>query len=97
MDLANTFVRAKVTKADGSNLDTDSAVGPVNKWLHSLFSQVDVYLNDTLVTPSTNTYPYRAYIETALSYGADAKETQLTSQHVVQGYIRTDGQRRTNR
>ena len=82
MDLANTylFVRAKVTKADGSNLDTDSAVGPVNNWLHSLFSQVDVYLNDTLVTPSTNTYPYRAYIETALSYGADAKETQLTSQ-----------------
>jgi hypothetical protein len=82
MDLANTylFVRAKVTKPDGSDLDTNNAVGPVNNWLHSLISQVDVYLNDTLVTPSTNTYPYRAYIETALSYGADAKETQLTSQ-----------------
>ena len=82
MDLANTylFVRAKVTKPDDLDLDTDNAVGPVNNWLHSLFSQVDVYLNDTLVTPSTNTYPYRAYIETALSYGADAKETQLTSQ-----------------
>ena len=82
MDLANTylFARAKVTKAVGSDLDTDNPVGPVNNWLHSLFSQVDVYLNDTLLTPSTNTYPYRAYIETALSYGSDAKETQLTSQ-----------------
>ena len=69
MDLTNTylFVRAKVTKADGSNHDTDNPVGPMNNWLHSLFSQVDVYLNNTLVTPSTNTYPYRAYIETALS------------------------------
>ena len=64
LDLASTylFVRAKVTKGDGSNLDTDDPVGPVNNWLHSLFSQVDVYLNDILVTPSTNTYPFRAYI-----------------------------------
>ena len=82
MDLANTylFVQAKVTKPDVSDLDTDNAVGSVNNWLHSLYSQVYEYLNDTLVTPSTNTYPYRPYIETALSYGADAKETQLTSQ-----------------
>ena len=53
---------------------------PVNNWLHYLFSQVDVYLNDTLVTPSSNTYPFRSYVETLLSYGADAKKTQLTSQ-----------------
>ena len=44
------------------------------------FSQVDVHLNDTLVTPSSNTYPFRAYVETLLSYGAEAKKTQLTSQ-----------------
>ncbi|RLJ22613.1 hypothetical protein DJ031_00495 [bacterium endosymbiont of Escarpia laminata] len=81
-DVAATMlhVQAKITKADGSDLDVAEPVGPVNNWLHSLFSQVDVYLNGTLVTPSTNTYPYRAYIETLLSYGNDAKETQLTSQ-----------------
>ena len=54
-------------------------MGPTNNWLHSLFSQVEVYLNDTLVTPSTNTYPFRAYIKTLLSYGTKAKEMQLTS------------------
>ena len=52
----------------------------MNNWLHYLFSQVDVYLNDTLVTPSSNTYPFRAYVDTVLSYGTEAKNTQLTRQ-----------------
>ena len=52
----------------------------MNNWLHSLFSQVDVYLNDTLGTLSSNTYPFRVYVDTVLSYGAEAKNTQLTSQ-----------------
>ena len=56
------------------------AVAPVNNWLHSLFSQVDVNLNDMLVTPLSNTYPFRAYVDTVLSYGAEAKNPQLTSQ-----------------
>jgi len=68
-----------VTKANWSDIDPDTAVGPVNNWMHSLFSQVDVSLNGTLVTPSTNTYPYRAYIETLLSHGKEAKDKQLTS------------------
>ncbi len=39
-----------------------------------------MYLNDTLVTPSSNTYLFRAYVDTVLSYGDEAKNTQLTSQ-----------------
>ena len=82
LDLANTYllIRAKVVLGDGTDLAADTQVAPVNNWLHSLFSQVDVYINDTLVTPSSNTYPCRAYVETLLSYGAEAKKTQLTSQ-----------------
>ncbi|KAK2146431.1 hypothetical protein NP493_3668g00015 [Ridgeia piscesae] len=80
LDLANTylFVRARVLKGDGGRLPAAAPVGPVNNWMHSLFSQFDVSLNRTLVTPSTNTYAYRAYIETLLSHGA-AKNSQLTS------------------
>jgi len=44
-----------------------------------MFSQVDIQLNGTPITSSTNTYPYRAILETLLSYGQDAKKTQLTS------------------
>ena len=32
------------------------------------------------MTPSTITYAYRVYLETLLSYGTDAKVTQLTGQ-----------------
>lgn len=81
LDLHHTFlhVQAKVTKPDGTDLDADMDVAPVNNWLHSLFSQVDVSLNDTLITPSENTYPYRAYLESTLSYGEEAKSSQLTN------------------
>lgn len=66
-------------KANGENLEAANMVGPVNNFLHSLFSQVDVSLNGTLITSSTNTYAYRAYLETLLSYGSDTKTSQLTS------------------
>ena len=81
MDFANSYlyVRAKITRANGSNLVDADKVGPVNNFLHSLFSQVDVSLNGTLITNSTNTYPYRAYIETLLSYGPQAKSSHLTA------------------
>ena len=92
VDLSETYlqVTAKIVKTDGGDLDQtsnasgtvtgdDADVGPVNLWLHSLFSQVDVSLNERLVTPSMNTYPYRAYLETLLSYGPAAKESYLTA------------------
>jgi len=78
---ANTmlYVKAKITRGDGTNLAVDSPIGPSNLFLHSLFSQVDVSFNGTLIIDSTNTYPYRAIIKTLVSYGEDAKRTQLTS------------------
>lgn len=82
IDLGRTFlyVKAKITKNNGAALAADSKVGPVNLWLHSLFSQIDVQLSGKLVTPSVNTYPYKAYLETLLSYGSDAKNAQLSSE-----------------
>ena len=81
VDFANTklHVKAKVTRENGTDLAANAAVGPVNLFLHSLFSQVNISLNGTLITSSTNTYPYRAMIETLRSYGMDAKTSQLTS------------------
>ena len=82
IDLKNSYlhVKANVRRADGTRPPGDApAFAPVNYWMHSLFSQVDVLLNDVLVTPSENTYPYRAYIESTLNYGREAKETHLGS------------------
>ena len=66
LDLANTYllIRAKVVRGVGTDLAADTPVPPANNWLHYLFSQVDVYLNDTPVTPSSNTYPFGANVDT---------------------------------
>ena len=47
LDLANTYllVRAKIVNGNGTDIGADTPVAPVNNWLNSLFSQVDVYLN----------------------------------------------------
>lgn len=81
IDLSNTFlhVSAKIVKQNGSDIEEASVVGPINNFLPSLFSQLDITLNGTLITSSTNMYPYRAIIETLLSYGTDAKKSQLTA------------------
>ena len=81
IDLANTqlYVRAEIVQANNTAIDNTHQVGPVNLLLHSLFSEVDLKLNDTLVSSTNNTYAYRAYIETLLSYGQSAKTSQLTA------------------
>ena len=81
IDLANSllYVRASVTKADGKNLDENSEIAPECNFLHSLWSQIDLYLNGTLITPSNNNYDYRCYLENLLRFGSSAKKSQLTS------------------
>ena len=83
LDIGRTqlYLRVKVVqKEDKGVLPDDAQVSTTNLWMHSLFSQVDVQLNGKLITPSTNTYPYKAYLEDLLSYGSDAKESQLGSE-----------------
>ena len=83
IDLSKTilYVEGKVTDGNGDALSggTQTNVAPVNNFLHSLFKQVDVYLNGKQVTPAMGTYPYRSYIETLLNYDVSAKNSQLSS------------------
>ena len=81
LDLAQTqlYLRAKIVKPDGTDLDANALCGPANLFLHSLFNQVDVFLNDRMVSVASNTYPYRAIIETLLTYGSDEIKSHLTS------------------
>jgi len=81
LDLCNSmlYVKVKVIQADGQNIPDDMRIALVNLFLCSLFSQVDISLNGTLITTASDTYGYHAYIKTLLSYGEDAKKSQLTS------------------
>lgn len=52
-------------------------VAPVNNFLHSMFSQVDVFINQRNICPPSSHYSYRSYIESLLNYGIEAKNTHL--------------------
>jgi hypothetical protein len=71
------YVKVKVKAADGENIGGDDQVGPQNLFLQSLFSQVNVSLNDKLVTPSATTHSYRAMIETLLNFGPAAMRSRM--------------------
>jgi hypothetical protein len=60
IDLANTylFVEAQIMNDNNIALDGGADVGSVNLWMHSLFSDVSVSLNENLVSPPASLYPY---------------------------------------
>jgi hypothetical protein len=60
-------------------LEAADTVGPINNFFHSLFSQIEVKLNNTSVENTNNTYPYKAYLTDLLNYSQDAKESYLQS------------------
>ncbi|XP_074098900.1 uncharacterized protein F54H12.2-like [Cotesia typhae] len=82
IDLAHTMLRLCVGITRRSPVTASAhppKVAPINNFMHSIFSQVDVLFNQKPVSAPNNLYPYRAYIETLLNYGADAKKSHLTT------------------
>ena len=69
------LVKVKITKADGSALAATDVVSPCQNFAHSMFRSVQCWLNDCLITSSSENYPYRAYLDTLLGFGKDTKKT----------------------
>jgi len=80
IDLNESFFEVEwtVKKGDANNLAQVDTVGLANSVAHSLFKQINVRLNGTLISPQTDTYHYKAYIETLLNHDRDDGETILT-------------------
>lgn len=74
------YVRAKIVKADGSALTDDDTTSIINLPLQTMWSQIDVYMNNQLVSLNTSHYPWKAYLKTMLSSGRDEQDSQLQSQ-----------------
>ena len=82
LDLANTFVKAKVrvTAPNGEvGFPQDANVAPVNTLLHSMFVKVDMMLNRKTVCSSDYHYAHRAYVETFLNFVTNTKKGELTA------------------
>jgi len=73
------YIRGKLTKADGTNLDNTAFTAVEKIFLHSLISQCSIALNGVNITQATELYNYRSYFETLLTYGGDAAATHVTN------------------
>ena len=89
LDLSNSKleVKCKITKANGTDIEGDSNVGPVNMLLHALFKSVDMEINNKLVTEPSTMHGYRAFMESILTYFEGVEKTRLLSE----GWVKDEG------
>ena len=82
IDLANTFLKVeiRVSQADGVAIDDSVETSIANNVLHSIFSQVQVKLKDTVISHPSSNYSYRAYLENMLNFSPAAKYTWMQTQ-----------------
>jgi len=93
IDLQQTVLRIKVKIANDDDKAIAAPVAPgddhvafVNNAMHSLFSDVILYINDKRVEGGDRMYPYKAYMNTIFRYSKEVQEGQLFSS----GFIRDD-------
>jgi len=70
------YLRCKITNLTGGNLANTVIVAPVTNFLHSRFSQCSIFLNETQITPPSNNYAVRAYIERLLACSKEFNKGQ---------------------
>src|SRR5271156_3344338 len=96
IDLQQTVLRIKVkiVNDDDKAITAPVAAGDdhvafVNNAMHSLFSDVILYINDKRVEGGDRMYPYKAYMNTIFRYSKEVQEGQSFSS----GFIRMNTQK----
>ena len=73
----------QIVHKDGLPVTNDVDFSIANLFPHSLFSQLNLEIDGVNLCNQDNLYPYKAYLETLLTYGHDAKYSHLTTSHFV--------------
>ena len=68
-----------------SAINTAELIAPVNNLAHSLFKQINMRLNGTLISDQSDMYHYKAYLQTLMNFDRQDGETIL----VPQGWYNT--------
>ena len=81
IDLSRTHLglKFKIVDSEGADIPVTTEVGIINSLLHTLWNQIDVYLNEVLISTSTTNYPYLSMMKILLENTKGVKETRLTS------------------
>ena len=68
----------KIVKADGGDVSIEE-YSITNLFPQTLFSQIDLEIDEVDLAFQDNLYQYKAYLETLLTYGLDSKYSHLTT------------------
>ncbi|CAF2068692.1 unnamed protein product [Rotaria magnacalcarata] len=71
------YLRGTIVNQDNTAVGAGDDVFLENNFLHTLFSKVEIFLNDQTTAVSTCHYAYRSYLENLLNYDTDTKQTVL--------------------
>lgn len=82
VDLSRSYFTVELTlkKQNGTNLAAADKLWVTINLAHTLFKQISMGLHGTLISPQTDTYPYKAFLETLLNYNREDGETLLKPQ-----------------
>ena len=83
LDLSKSFIEVELrilNAADGANWTAATRTHLVNNLAHTLFKQMVVRLNGTLITPQTDYYHQIAFLETVLNHDQEDTEDLLECQ-----------------
>lgn len=80
LPLTRLYGTVKVVKSDSKELTATDDVSICNMFPQTLFKQIEIEVEGKQVNDiSSSTYPIKAFMETVLTYGSDAKITHLVS------------------
>ena len=71
------YVKLSIKNRDLQPLKAEHKYYFESNILHSIFSDVEIYLNETKITSGGGNYPYRAFLENSLNYTRDEKLSKL--------------------
>jgi len=79
VDLGGSYftMELRLKKSTNDNLVANEKLWPVNNLAHSIIKQIDLQLNGTLISPQSDTYHYKAYLENLLSFDREDGKTVL--------------------
>ena len=75
VDLGRSYFSMELRLKKSTNLVANEKLWPVNNLAHSIIKQIDLQLNGTLISPQSDTYHYKAYLENVLNFDREDGKT----------------------
>ena len=75
------WIECQLVKQDDSNYGAsqNNRFSMINYSLNTMWNQIEISLNNTIITQSSNTFPYTSYINMLTKYDNKSKHTFLRS------------------